>query len=117
MANPEHLAVLKKGVQVWNAWRQANPEIKHPDLSCVDLASDEYKKTPLFEQNDNGQIVICLKEANLLGVNLRETRLFSANLQGADLEKANLQGSCLAGADLQGAYLIAANLRDGPPRG
>ena len=34
MANKEHLAILKQGVEVWNKWRKENPEIK-PDLSDV----------------------------------------------------------------------------------
>ena len=37
MANPEHLAVLKQGVEAWNTWRQANPDIE-PDLSEVNLS-------------------------------------------------------------------------------
>ena len=32
MANDEHIAILKKGVAAWNAWRHENPDIS-PDLS------------------------------------------------------------------------------------
>jgi hypothetical protein len=32
MANDEHVAMLKKGVDAWNAWREENPDIR-PDLS------------------------------------------------------------------------------------
>ena len=32
MANPEHLAILKQGVEVWNQWRDEHPEIQ-PNLS------------------------------------------------------------------------------------
>ena len=32
MANDEHVAILKKGVDTWNAWRRENPDIR-PDLS------------------------------------------------------------------------------------
>jgi hypothetical protein len=31
MPNEEHLARLKQGVEAWNRWRKAYPEIK-PDL-------------------------------------------------------------------------------------
>jgi hypothetical protein len=31
MANDEHVALLKQGVEAWNAWRKANPHIR-PDL-------------------------------------------------------------------------------------
>ncbi len=36
MANPEHLKILKQGVEAWNQWREQNPQTK-PDLSGVDL--------------------------------------------------------------------------------
>ncbi len=26
MANPEHLGILKQGVEVWNQWREENQE-------------------------------------------------------------------------------------------
>ena len=26
MANPEHLKILKQGVEVWNKWREENPD-------------------------------------------------------------------------------------------
>jgi hypothetical protein len=32
MANPEHLKILKKGVEAWNKWRKENPDIQ-PDLT------------------------------------------------------------------------------------
>jgi hypothetical protein len=36
MANDEHVALLKKGVDAWNEWRKENPEIQ-PDLSDANL--------------------------------------------------------------------------------
>ena len=36
MANEEHLALLKKGVTAWNAWRDENPDID-PDLFEANL--------------------------------------------------------------------------------
>ena len=36
MANPEHLAKFKEGVEAWNKWRKDNPEIKR-DLTEIDL--------------------------------------------------------------------------------
>jgi hypothetical protein len=43
MANQEHLAILKKGVDVWNAWRKEHPEVL-PDLSGAKLTSDQLQK-------------------------------------------------------------------------
>jgi hypothetical protein len=36
MANDEHVAKLKQGVEAWNAWRRENPDIR-PELSGADL--------------------------------------------------------------------------------
>ena len=36
MANEEHLARLKQGVEAWNQWRNGNYGIK-PDLTEADL--------------------------------------------------------------------------------
>jgi hypothetical protein len=36
MANDEHVAMLKKGVDAWNKWRDENPLV-HVDLSGANL--------------------------------------------------------------------------------
>ncbi len=36
MANEEHVAPLRQGVNVWNAWREKEPSIR-PDLSGANL--------------------------------------------------------------------------------
>ena len=89
MANPEHLKVLKQGVEVWNRWREQNPEIR-PDLTQADLR----------EAN--------LGLANLSGANLRRAYLYRANLRGADLSRANLRLADLLQADLSEADLRGA---------
>ena len=37
MANDEHVALLKKGVDAWNAWRRENSNV-HPDLNGANLS-------------------------------------------------------------------------------
>src|SRR4051794_6794892 len=37
MANPEHLQILKQGVEAWNAWREQNEGIR-PDLSPTEVS-------------------------------------------------------------------------------
>lgn len=76
MANTDHLAILRRGVQVRNLWRGDNPNIS-PDFSGANL----------FQAN--------LKGAFLVGVNLEGASLVSANmvksiLWGANLEKVDL---------------------------
>ena len=49
MANPEHLELLKEGVDAWNTWRERNPDVQ-PDLKGADLSTrnlDSLVKTPL----------------------------------------------------------------------
>ena len=46
MANPEHLAILKKGAEAWNRWRAQNPEIK-PDLNHTNLTKANLSKANL----------------------------------------------------------------------
>lgn len=33
MANPEHVEILKQGVEVWNRWRRENSDCSGADLS------------------------------------------------------------------------------------
>src|SRR5687767_11003064 len=101
MANPEHIAILKKGVNVWNQWRLEYP-LKTPDLAGANL----YKSF-------------------LRGINLSEARLMGANLEGAYLQNANLcliwasgaifshsqlEDTNFSTANLQNAYINSANL-------
>ena len=39
MANKEHIALLKKGADSWNAWRLRNSGIVNPDLCEANLTS------------------------------------------------------------------------------
>lgn len=126
MPNPEHLAKLLEGVEAWNEWREANPEII-PDLLFVDLTEDTLRSTALYERDKHGLSKINLQHANLQGAellganlqatdlqyaNLRDADLTGANLKGADLQYANFQGANLWNAILQGAGLFGANLQD-----
>ena len=61
MANRKHVALLKQGVEAWNAWRRAHPKI-HPNLFRADLT-----------------------RASLSGADLRRTNLGRASLRYADL--------------------------------
>jgi Pentapeptide repeats (8 copies) len=128
MANDEHVALLKKGVDAWNKWRVENFTIcPEPDLSGADLSQADLKGANLITVDLS---VANLRGANLSGANLSEAKLseakliraslvdanlsganlFGANLSEADLTLANLNGANLNGADLTGADLNAADL-------
>ena len=90
MSNPQHLAILYRGVTGWNQWRRENPDIR-PYLREADLSRRD------------------LSGANLMGAHLGEANFFNAslscaNLRGANLIGANLSEAVVSGADLAGAW-------------
>ena len=111
MANPEHLKILKKGVEVWNKWRMRNPDVK-PDLSGANLSDAllswaDLRGADLSRANLIGAVLF---RANLSGADLRVTDLSEANLREADLREANLRHADLSSADLWKADLWQADL-------
>jgi uncharacterized protein YjbI with pentapeptide repeats len=112
MANPEHLAKLKKGVEEWNTWRRSNltvvSDLRGADLHRADLNGADLRAANLREADLSGAN---LREADLSGANLREADLQRADLQKADLREANLSEANLRGADLHRADLSGAALR------
>src|SRR4051794_31335277 len=69
MANEEHVALLKQGVDIWNEWRRENPDVYYPALSGANLRA---------------------ANLNVRAANLSEAILYQADLSGADLSGANL---------------------------
>jgi hypothetical protein len=92
MVDQEHLAILKQGVEAWNAWRKENQGIP-PLLVGVNL------------------IGTLLRGADFRGGSLTGANLRRANLRRADLREANLIAANLHEADLRGADLSRAVLR------
>lgn len=88
MANPEHLEILKQGVEKWNEWRTLFPDVQ-PDLEQAEM-----------------------RKSKLTGVNLSKANLYLADLSGADLSRANLSFTNLCCATLDDTKLIAADLHD-----
>jgi hypothetical protein len=68
MANPEHLELLRRGVEVWNAWRAIERSTK-PDLSGADLRGAD------------------LIKADLSGANLSSALFIKADLSWATLRR------------------------------
>jgi len=97
MADPRHLARLKRGVTAWNAWRRRSPKLV-PDLS----------RALLIDLDLRG---INLAGAQLVRTNLRQTILSRANLSHANLERADLRAASLRRARLDHANLTGAVLR------
>lgn len=71
MANPEHIGILEQGLDVWNAWRKENPNVR-PNLYRANLRGAD------------------LRGADLEEVILNEADLRRAILKGANLKRANI---------------------------
>ena len=93
MANPEHLEILKRGVEQWNNWRKENPAVV-PDLGEANLPRAH------------------LSGVNFHGANLRRAHFTWAQLSGADLSECDVSNGGFSAADLTFANLSGANLRE-----
>ncbi len=117
--NPDHLEILKKGVDVWNRWRKQNPTVI-PDLQDANLEDPEY---PIMNRINLSRANMTrafaqfryISGADLTGAQLVEAQLWGANLScsrltGADLSRACLRQAFLDHADLQQARLVETDL-------
>ena len=137
MPNPEHLAILKQGVEQWNKWRAQHPDVgpdlceaklQGADLGGANLVGVDLSRADLSllaSETDLGAPYNCpanLRGAYLTGANLRSTNLNQADLRGAKLKGAYLneasliagifRGADLSQADLRGTNLTGADLGD-----
>ena len=123
MANHEHLNILRRGVEVWNQWREEHLEIQ-PDLFRVDLREAALSRVN-FSRADLTRARLSkadLSKANLTGAifsrgwfsntNLTGANLTGAKLSGATLKRANLTEANLTGADLSEAKLVETQFAD-----
>jgi hypothetical protein len=95
MADPEHVAILKQGVEVWNKWRKMSRPI-HLDLKCAKLAGAD------------------LHGADLARVNRCKVRLFALSQFWGSLQARVVEGtSCrfLAAANVSGRREKTSNIR------
>jgi hypothetical protein len=132
VADPEHLALLRQGVEVWNAWRtkerSVRPDLREADLDRAILTGANLAGANLHAILDRANLIdadltganlssaylgqAMLTGADLAGANLSRAHLVEANLYQADLAGANLRGANLSQADLTGALLVETNLID-----
>jgi len=133
MANEEQLSILKKGVESWNKWREANSitkvDLSGAVLSGLNLSSMDFRDARLTrvdfrEANlERARLTLAnLSRATLIGTSLnrailKESRLahsiiMNADLRDADLSSAYLHKTVLATSDLTGAYLYKAHFSE-----
>jgi hypothetical protein len=81
VANDEHLAILRQGVEAWNEWRERNGT-QELDLSEADLRQADLSEAHLNMADLSGAV---LREANLKKANLSYVNLSHANMAMAEL--------------------------------
>jgi Pentapeptide repeats (8 copies) len=108
MANSEHLAQLKQGVEHWNKWRKENLDVLL-DLNGANLFEANLTGAILFEAN---LFRATLREANLTEASLTRAILVDTQLNGANLVDCNVYGISVWNVQLEGA--IQSNLRITP---
>jgi uncharacterized protein YjbI with pentapeptide repeats len=136
MANPEHLAILKQGVEAWNKWRSENPAVQlnligarlrdvrlanfnlsHTNLAGADLHGSNLRQADLtradLSKADLGEAFAeyaTFDHSSLPEASLIKANMYSASLRRADLDSARLMNAILSGANLYSADLRNANL-------
>ena len=78
MANPEHIAKLKEGVEAWNKWREENRKIVH-DLIGAKLSEAKLSGANVIQAN--------LSEADLIEADLRDAQFYETVIANVDLSK------------------------------
>ena len=113
MANPEHVAILRQGVEVWNAWRTHYPE-ERPDLSDTNFNGTDLRSTNFNDADLRSTTFINanLGNATFINANLSYVNLGLANLNGANFSYATLTLANLSDANLSDATLKCTNLSD-----
>lgn len=133
MADPVHLAILRQGVEVWNAWLRAHadvtPDLQHANFREADLFGVNLGRAILTGSIFTGARLqwstltdailpeVNLQEADLTEANLTRANLTRALLYHADLTRANLTQAILDHADLQSVILHSAILHQADLRG
>jgi uncharacterized protein YjbI with pentapeptide repeats len=108
MASARHLAILKQGVKVWNAWRErarsTKPNLVGLNANHTDLAGVNFSRCDL-----SGAF---LYESNLHKSDLSNAKLKNAQLHEANLNRAHAEGADFRGADLSRSILTRTNLNN-----
>lgn len=123
----EQLYLLKKGVKIWNKWREYSMRLEGCDVDLsgfnlsgfnlrgFNLSGANLSKCKLMRTDLSGAFLRTanLRNADLCFANLNEAYLSWANLSSANLNGTNLYKANLYGADLRFATLIEVIMPDG----
>jgi hypothetical protein len=102
MANSEHIAKLKEGVEAWNQWREEHdgvvPDLREAQLVRANLSRANFNAADLTDANLSSAV---LSEAELVGANLIAANLANAVLHEADLHEVILEDTIFGWTDLR----------------
>ena len=105
MVNDAHLGILNLGVDAWNHWREAHPDIRpvltQANLSGASLSGANFSGAELVD--------VTFSSAELRGADLSDALLVSTDFTNADLSDANLTNANLIFATLSEAYLFRSD--------
>jgi uncharacterized protein YjbI with pentapeptide repeats len=115
VANEEHLAQLKNGVEHWNQWRKdqkALIDLRDIDLSGTQLRGSNFSGADFSNARlrDASLLYADFSSAQLHNVDLRGSDLRGADFRYANLSNADLSSADIGGADFSGTNLKFANL-------
>lgn len=101
MADNGQIEILSQGTEAWNKWREENPDVSI-DLKNAELMHLNLEKANLAEAD--------LQMANLSFANFKNANFAFANLDSAVFSFGNFEGASFSGAHLENAYLEDASL-------
>lgn len=124
MANPNHLKILKRGVDAWNRWwenrlarkldtqEEDSAEATSP-LGQLTISSSRLRRADLrgADLSHMDLAGINFSEVGLLDTDLTEANLVGAVMPGVRMAHCNLTGADLSNADLSGARIMASSMR------
>lgn len=130
MFNPDHLKILRQGIEVWNKWRseEKSPDL-FPDLQGVNISNAKLQQinfgfTILTDADARGANLSSaymsygimdnanFGDALLIYTNFTDSDLHKASFVGADLNSAYFRGANLEGVDFSGARLYGTRFID-----
>jgi uncharacterized protein YjbI with pentapeptide repeats len=107
-----HKDILESGVAEWNAWRQANPEVR-PRLLYENLIGRDLDGVDFLGAELTGTLLAncSLRRADISFAHLWRANFDHSDLTEAVLTRSELTDATLLGADLSRALLPCATLR------
>ena len=107
MAVAEHVEIFKKGSQVWNAWRDENPNLS-PDLSDIDFEKDVHTYKEMYDMPEFTGYN--LSHMNLNRITARNSYFISCFFAGSSLNFSDVCFSFFQNCSFKEASLAVSKI-------